>query len=101
MEFDRIEGKVDEMLSFYRRRRTWDERIRVLKAILCLVVVVLVITAAAMDNLSDAPPTLTDRMYFVATTLSSVGFGDLAPKTGVARGVITGGLVCLFLLQLL
>jgi len=37
--------------------------------------------------------TRTDVLYFTVTTFATVGFGDIAPKSQVARLVVTGQIV--------
>jgi len=40
------------------------------------------------------PLTHTDALYFAVTTFATVGFGDITPKTEVARLVVTGQVTC-------
>ena len=43
----------------------------------------------------DSPEGVVERLYFVATTLSTVGYGDISPKSAVAR--VTTSVVLLVL----
>ena len=40
---------------------------------------------------------LTDRLYLVTTTLSSVGYGDISPKSNIAKYVIILIQLCVIL----
>ena len=41
----------------------------------------------------SAPLTRTDALYFTVTVASTVGFGDITPKTEAARLVVTGQMI--------
>ena len=36
-----------------------------------------------------------NRLYFVATTLSTVGYGDMSPKSTLAKSVSVAAMTCL------
>jgi voltage-gated potassium channel len=46
------------------------------------------LSQASTDNFSE-PLNHTDSLYFVVTMFSTVGFGDITPKTGLARTVVS------------
>lgn len=46
----------------------------------------------------DEPLGHTDALYFTLTTVTTVGFGDVAPKTEAARGLVIGQMVIDFVL---
>jgi hypothetical protein len=58
--------------------------------------------AAGQQEAFTEPLNKTDALYFTMTVLSTVGFGDIAPRTGAARVIttlqMTGNLVVLGLL---
>lgn len=41
---------------------------------------------------------LLNRLYFVATTLSTVGYGDTSPKSGIAKSLSVAAMMCLMLI---
>ncbi|MFI6448061.1 potassium channel family protein [Kitasatospora sp. NPDC050543] len=49
-----------------------------------------VVMATMSASNFDGQLTHTDGLYFTVTVLSTVGFGDITPKTGAARLVVTG-----------
>jgi len=54
-------------------------------------------TYLVMDRISRAnftqPLTHTDALYFAVTVLTTVGFGDITPRTEAARLVVTGQMI--------
>ena len=42
---------------------------------------------------------LLNRLYFVATTLSTVGYGDTSPKSGIAKSLSVAAMMCLMLIM--
>lgn len=50
------------------------------------------LSGASTDNFGQAL-THTDALYFTVTTFSTVGFGDVTPKTQIARLVVTGQMI--------
>jgi voltage-gated potassium channel len=71
-------------------------RVRVLQALFVAVPFYLIIFAAAyflIAGSGDAnfaePLSRTDALYFTVTVLSTVGFGDITPKSEMARLVVT------------
>jgi len=51
-----------------------------------------VMARISADNFSE-PLTRTDALYFAVTVFSTVGFGDITPKTEAARLVVTGQMI--------
>ena len=51
-----------------------------------------VMASISADNFSE-PLTHTDALYFTITVFSTVGFGDITPKTEAARLVVTGQMI--------
>jgi voltage-gated potassium channel len=71
-------------------------RVRVLQALFVAVPFYVVIFAAAYfliagsgDTNFAEPLSRTDALYFTVTVLSTVGFGDITPKSEMARLVVT------------
>jgi voltage-gated potassium channel len=51
-----------------------------------------VMGSIASDSFTE-PLTRTDALYFTVTVFATVGFGDIAAKTEVARALVTGQMV--------
>jgi voltage-gated potassium channel len=71
-------------------------RIRMLQALFVAVPFYILTFAAAYFLIAGSAPTnfaeplsRTDALYFTVTVLSTVGFGDITPKSDVARLVVT------------
>jgi len=46
----------------------------------------------------DTPNTLTNAMYYAATTHSTTGYGDIIPKTSLAKMLATAHMFCVWIL---
>jgi hypothetical protein len=75
--------------------------LRAMEALAISVPLFLLLFAAAylvMAGLSASsfsqPLNHTDALYFTVTVFSTVGFGDIIPKTGTARLVVTAQMIC-------
>ena len=71
-------------------------RLRTLRAVVIGVSTLIVVFAATYSVISNGRPdsfseplSRTDALYFTVTVLSTVGFGDIAPRTEVARIITT------------
>jgi hypothetical protein len=53
-----------------------------------------VIMARLSASSFSQPLNHTDGLYFTVTVFSTVGFGDITPKTGTARLVVTSQMIC-------
>jgi voltage-gated potassium channel len=67
-------------------------RLRTVRAVVISVSTLLVVFAATYSVISNSRPdsfseplSRTDALYFALTVLATVGFGDIAPRTDVAR----------------
>jgi hypothetical protein len=79
--------------------------LRAVESIALTIPLFLVVFAAVYVILSSTDPealseplTRTDSLYFVVTVFATVGFGDIAPVSEVARAVTTVQMVCDLLL---
>ena len=70
-------------------------RLRTLRAVVIAVSTLLVVFAATYSVISNGRPdsfseplSRTDALYFTLTTFATVGFGDIAPRTDLARIVV-------------
>ena len=70
-------------------------RLRTLRAVVIGVSTLLVVFAATYSVISTSQPdsfteplSRTDALYFTLTTFATVGFGDIAPRTDLARIVV-------------
>jgi voltage-gated potassium channel len=52
-----------------------------------------VVMSAMSDSNFDMRMTHTDGLYFTITVFSTVGFGDITPKTQAARLLVTGQMI--------
>ena len=52
-----------------------------------------VVMASLSASSFSEPLTHTDALYFTVTVFSTVGFGDITPKTEAARLVVTGQMI--------
>lgn len=66
-----------------------------------LVFLLLSLTESAfMDSASDGPLTAISALYFSIITLATVGFGDIAPRSSLARGLVAAEVICSMLYQI-
>jgi voltage-gated potassium channel Kch len=70
-------------------------RLRTVRAVVIGVSTLLVVFAATYSVISNSRPdsfseplSRTDALYFTLTTFATVGFGDIAPRTDVARIIV-------------
>jgi voltage-gated potassium channel len=75
-------------------------RVRMLQALFMAVPFYVLTFAAAYFLISGSgdanfaePLSRTDALYFTVTVLSTVGFGDITPKSEIARLVVTGQMI--------
>lgn len=88
---------VWQVESIVRSRRPGIQAVEALVASVSLLLVVFAATyyemaQASASNFSQ-PLTRVDALYFTITTFATVGFGDVAPTTQLARVVVTAQVV--------
>jgi len=75
--------------------RSTHARARAIEALAACTVVVVVVFASAYFNMSARDPqaftedlSRTGSLYFTVVTLATIGYGDIAPRTDIARTVV-------------
>ena len=88
-----MHAKLDYLIANTRTRRwSWRPTTRARAFLLVSVVVAFVMLMISWIHLGNEPsPTtgMVDMWYYIATTMSTVGYGDIVPSNAGARALVT------------